>query len=118
MSSRSRRRLVYFSSDSPRAPGRAPDNASTICTVTASTVRLEHRLLAHLGDPVLDLRAGLVVRLFDPGGMDPPVLEELLQRQARDLAADTVEPGQEHGAGCVVDDEVDPGQGLEDPDVS
>src|SRR2546421_6238990 len=46
------------------------------------------------------------------------VLQELLQREACDLAADTVEPGEEHRAGRVVDDEVDPGQGLEHPDVS
>src|SRR3954462_3098043 len=38
MCSRSRRRLTYCSSDSPRAPGRAPESASAACTMTASTV--------------------------------------------------------------------------------
>src|ERR1700740_2067772 len=38
MCSRSRRRLTYCSSDSPRAPGRAPDSASAAWTITASTV--------------------------------------------------------------------------------
>src|SRR3954454_20827286 len=38
MSSRSRRRETYCSSDSPRAPGRAPDSASATWTITASTV--------------------------------------------------------------------------------
>src|SRR5436853_4513122 len=50
--------------------------------------------------------------------MDTTVLEELLQREACDLAADAVEPGEDHRAGRVVDDEVDSGQGLEHPDVS
>src|SRR2546423_11270159 len=50
--------------------------------------------------------------------MDTAVLQELLQREACDLSADAVDPGEDHGAGRVVDDEVDPGQALELPDVS
>src|SRR2546421_2036003 len=50
--------------------------------------------------------------------MDTTVLQELLQREACDLAADAVETGEDHRAGRVVDDEVDPGQALEHPYVS
>jgi len=45
----------------------------------------EHRLLTHLGDVVLDLRARLVVRLLDPGRVDPAILEQLLDVSRCDL---------------------------------
>ena len=54
---------------------------------------------------ISDLR--LVVRLLDPRRMDAAVLEQLLERQPGDLAADAVEAGQQDRAGRVVDDEVD-----------
>ena len=50
--------------------------------------------------------------------MDPPVLEQLLEREPGDLAPDAVEAGEHHRAGRVVDDEVDPGQVLERADVA
>ena len=59
--------------------------------VERPAVRLEHRLLAGLAHDVLDLRLGLVVHLLDAGGMDPPVLDQLGQRQTRHLAAQPVE---------------------------
>ena len=81
-------------------------------------VRLEHRLLADLDDPVLDLRARLVVRLLDSRRMDAPVLEQLLERQSRDFASDPVEAGEDHSARRVVDDEVDAGEHLQRADVA
>ncbi len=50
--------------------------------------------------------------------MDPPVLQELLERQLRDLPPDAVKAGQDDRAGRVVDDEVDAGQVLEGADVA
>ena len=66
----------------------------------------------------LELGLGLVVHLLDPGGMDAAVLEQLLERQPRDLAAHAVEPGQHDRAGRVVDDEVDAGEVLQRADVA
>ena len=47
-----------------------------------------------------------------------PSGEQALEREPRDLAAHAVEARQEHGAGRVVDDEVDPGERLERADVA
>src|SRR4051794_19951205 len=81
-------------------------------------VRLEHRLLPDLEDAVLDLGAGRVVGLLDAGRVDAAVLQELLEREARNLAPDAVEAREDHGAGRVVDDEVDAGEHLERADVA
>src|SRR4029079_19069865 len=50
-------------------------------------VRLEDRLLARLHDRVLDLRLRRVVRVLDPGGVDPAVLDQLGGGELGDLAA-------------------------------
>jgi hypothetical protein len=47
-----------------------------------------------------------------------PVLDELRERQLRDLAADAVERREHDGLRCVVDDEVDAGEVLERTDVA
>ena len=73
--------------------------------------------VARLVDLLLELGLRLVVHLLDPGRMDPPVLDQLLERQLRDLAADPVERREHDGMGRVVDDHVDAGQVLERPDV-
>jgi hypothetical protein len=80
-------------------------------------VGLEDRLLARLVDVVLDLRLRTVVHLLDARGMDAPVLDELGERELRDLAAHAVERGEDDGLGRVVDDEVDAGEILEGADV-
>ena len=59
--------------------------------VEVAAVRLEDRLLAGLPDVVVDLRLGLVVHLLDPRRVDAAVLDQPLERQLRDLAADAVE---------------------------
>jgi hypothetical protein len=81
-------------------------------------VRLEHGLLPHLDDVLVDLRLGLVVGLLDPCRMDAAVLQQPLKSQAGDLAANAVEAGQEDRARRVVDDEIDPRQGFEGADVA
>ena len=50
--------------------------------------------------------------------MDPAVLDELRQRQPRDLAAQPVEGREDDGVRRVVDDEVDAGEVLERTDVA
>jgi hypothetical protein len=67
---------------------------------------------------VLELGLGLVVGLLDPRGVDAAVLQQLLERQAGDLAADAVEAGEDDRVRRVVDDEVDAGQVLEGADVA
>ena len=100
-----------------RAEPKPAENAHELL-VERAAVRLEHRLLAGLAHDVLDLRLRLVVHLLDAGGMDAPVLDQLGQRQARDLAAQPVE-GREHDrVRRVVDDEVDAGEMLERADVA
>ena len=66
----------------------------------------------------LDLGLAAGVHLLDPGRVDPAVRDELLQRQPTDLAADRVEAAEQHRLGGVVDDQVDPGDLLEGPDVA
>ena len=66
---------------------------------------LLHRLLALLDD------------LLDPSRMDPSVLDEAFQGDARHLAAHRVVPGQDDGLRRVVDDHVDPRRLLEGADV-
>lgn len=55
--------------------------------------------------------------LLDAGGVDPPVGDELFERHAGDLAPQGVEGGEDDRFRGVVDDQVDPGQGLKSPDV-
>ncbi len=75
------------------------------------------RLLAQPADVVLHLLLRLLDDLLDPGGMDPAVLDQLLERELGDLAADAVEPRDDDHAGRVVDDHVDAGGLLEGADV-
>ena len=79
---------------------------------------LEGALLPGLHDVGLELRLDLEVDLLDAGWVDPAVLQQPLEREPRDLAADTVESGQHHSAGGVVDDEVDPRERLQHADVA
>ena len=50
--------------------------------------------------------------------MDAAVLDQLLERRARDLAAEAVEGREDDGLRRVVDDEVDAGEVLERADVA
>ena len=50
--------------------------------------------------------------------MDAPVLDQLLEREPRDLAPEPVERRQDDRVRRVVDDEVDAGEVLERPDVA
>src|SRR5205085_5266422 len=80
--------------------------------------RLQYALLPQLEDVVLELGLRLLVHLFDAGGMDTPVLQELLERQPGDLPANAVEPREHYCSRRVIDDEVDAGQVLQRADVA
>src|SRR5438132_14383810 len=68
---------------------------------------LEHPLLAELDDVGFELGFGLVVHLFDPSRMNSPILEELVEREPRDLPPDPVKSRQHDRTRRVVDDEID-----------
>ena len=79
---------------------------------------LEGGSLALLLDDPVDLRARLLHHLLDARGMDASVLDELVQRLPRDLAAHRVEAGQDHCLRRVVDDEIDARCHLQRADVA
>ena len=84
----------------------------------AGHARLVRRRLALLANLLLDLLLGLGDDLLDPRRMDPPVLDQLRQRQARDLAAHRIEARQRHRVGRVVDDQVHAGRRFERANVA
>ena len=96
-----------------RRPSRRTISGSTPCDA-----RLEHRRLPHRDEVRLELGLRLEVRLLDARRVDAAVLEELLERQPRELAPDAVEGRQHDRVRRVVDDEVDAGQVLQRADVA
>ncbi len=95
---------------------RRPEHAHELL-VKLTAVRLEDGLLPGLHDVLLELRLRLVVHLLDPRRVYAPVLDELVERQSSDLAAERVERRQHHRMRGVVDDEVDAREVLERADV-
>ena len=75
-------------------------------------------LLTRLANDDVDLGPGLGHDFLDSAGMDAPVAHELHERNASDLATHRVEPGQHHGFGRVVDDQVDTRGLFEGPNVA
>ncbi len=75
------------------------------------------RLLAEPADVLLHLFLGFLDDLLDPGRVNAAVLDQSLERDLGDLAADAVEPGDDDHAGRVVDDHVHAGRLLEGADV-
>src|SRR5439155_5098297 len=67
---------------------------------------------------LVDLGLRLRDHLLDARGVDAPVDEESLEGALRDLTADRVESGHDDRLRSVVDDQIDPGEGLEGPDVA
>src|SRR5438067_5248648 len=62
---------------------------------------------AFLEELLIELLTHLLDELLDAGRMDAAVLHEALERDARDLAADRIESGEDDRFGRVVDDQVD-----------
>ena len=80
--------------------------------------RVEGGLLARLLDALVDEGLGLLEHLLDARGVDAAVGDEVLHRDAADLAAHGIEAGDRDALGGVVDDQVGAGQLLEGADVA
>ena len=78
----------------------------------------ERRGLPFLEQLLIELLADLLDQLLDARRMDAAVLHQALERDARDLAADRIEAGEDDRFRRVVDDEVDAGGQLERADVA
>ena len=85
--------------------------------VQVEHAQAERRLRAGFLGERFELLPDLGDDLLDAGGVDPAVLEEPLNGNARDLAPHRVERRQQNRARRVVDDDVDPGGHLEGADV-
>src|SRR3989441_8090174 len=83
-----------------------------------TTLFRSHGALARLPDRVVELLLCLAHHLLDPTGVNAPVGDEALERQARQLATDGVVARYHDDLRRVVDDEVHPGRRLDGPDVS
>ena len=84
----------------------------------AGHVGLVGDLFPFLAHDLLQLEARLGDDLLDAGGVDAPVLHQLVQRAAGDLAAHGIEGGDGDRLRRVVDDQVDAGRLLQRPDVA
>ena len=79
---------------------------------------LVDRGLAGFLHRLVDLGPRAPDRFLDARRMDPAVDQEALEGPLRDLAPDRVETRDDHGLRRVVDDDVDPGEGLQRADVA
>ena len=86
--------------------------------VQAADAHLKGGVLAGAPDGLFNVLLGAVDAFLDAGGLDAPVLDQLGQRQSRDFPAHRVEAGQGYDAGAVVDEDFDPGAGLQGPYVT
>ncbi len=84
----------------------------------AVQVQVDHRALTGFDDLFLDLGAGLLDHLFDPGRVDAAVLDQPVHGNPGDLATNRVEAGEDDRLGRVVHDDLDTRGGLEGPDVA
>src|SRR5258705_11308261 len=89
--------------------GAEPQDAQVTDDLRVQTLEpyFEHRRLPLLFDPLQDLQAGLGDDLLDAGRVDPAVDDELVEGDPRPLAADWIEPADDHGFGGAVPDEID-----------
>ena len=80
--------------------------------------QLEGSGLAFALDDGVDLLLGLLDHLFDAGGMDPAVDDELFKGDPCDLSSDGVEAREDDRLGGIVYDQVYAGSGLDGPDIA
>src|SRR5438132_719525 len=78
---------------------------------------LESGRLPFLTDLFPQLRADFFDDLFDARRVDPPVDDQLFEREPGDFAPDRLERADHDRLGSVIDDEVDAGRRFERPDV-
>src|SRR5689334_5949875 len=99
-----------------RPPMHAADELDEL-RMQAMNPRLVRGRLADLEDLCVDFLARLVDDLFDAAWMNTSIRHELLEREARDLAANRIEAGDHHRVRRIVDDDIDSGRQLEGADV-
>ena len=80
-------------------------------------VGFEDRVLPGFADLVLHFLPGFFNHLFDPGGVNPSVHNQLFNRDPRDFPADRIERRHDHGFRRIVDNQVDACCGFQRPDV-
>src|SRR5207253_2108578 len=86
-----------------------------VLAVHVGEADVDDGVLAGPDAKLLDLGLAVLVDLLNAVRVDAAVEHELLEGEPADLPAYRVEAGEQHGFGGVVDDEVDPGGGLEGP---
>src|SRR2546423_5904899 len=99
-----------------RSPTHAADQLDQfrVESVNAAFVR---RLLTGFDNRGVDFLARFVDDFLDTTGMNAAVRDKLFQRQARDLAPNGIEAGDNDGVRRVIDDDVDAGGELERANV-
>ena len=80
--------------------------------------RVERRLLSSFLNALVHELLGLLEHLLDARRVDAPVRDEVLHRDAADLATNRIEARDSHAFGRVVDDEVRARDLLERADVA
>ena len=84
----------------------------------AEDTDFEHGGFAVLLDLLIQFLAHLFHRLFDAGGMDAAVADQLFERKAGDFAADRIKSGEDDHFGRIVDDQFDTRRIFESADVA
>ena len=101
-----------------RGPVLQPPQQLDQLRVQVGDRELERGRFPFLADLLPQLRAHLLDDLLDARRVDAAVRDQLLQGQARHLAAQRLERRDDDGLGRVVDDQVHPGGGLQSSDVA
>ena len=86
--------------------------------VQAVDIRLKYGALALFLDGLVDLALRLGDHFLDAGGVDAAVLNELFERETRNLTADGVKARDRDGLRRIVDDEIAAGERFDGTDVA
>ena len=86
--------------------------------VDAVHVRFKDGLLAGLANLIVYLALSLFDHFLDARRMDAPVGDQLFQRDSRNLAANRVKRGDDHGLRRIVDDQIHARRGFQCADVA
>ena len=69
-------------------------------------------------DHYFDFLLRLLYHLFDSGGMNTSIHDQLLQRNSRYLTSDRIKSGQNNCLRCIINDQVYTRHGLKGTDVT
>ena len=79
---------------------------------------IESRLFPGFHNGLVDFPLGAVHHLLDPGGLNPPVRHQLLQRQPGDFPPHRVKAGYSHRLRGIVNNDFHPGKSFQSPNVA